>query len=67
MTKHNPEHKQSAHELTDENLSGVTGGMFDAYLQIDGIKGESQEDKHKDWIEVLSFSHNVTQSGKGRA
>ena len=35
--------------------------MFDAYLQIDGIKGESQEDKHKDWIEVLSYTHAVTQ------
>lgn len=35
--------------------------MFDAYLTIDGIKGESQEDKHKDWIEVLSYSHKVTQ------
>jgi type VI secretion system secreted protein Hcp len=35
--------------------------MFDAYLQIDGIKGESLEDKHKDWIEVLSFNHAVSQ------
>jgi type VI secretion system secreted protein Hcp len=35
--------------------------MFDAYLSIDGIKGESQEDQHKDWIEVLSYSHKVTQ------
>jgi type VI secretion system secreted protein Hcp len=35
--------------------------MHDAYLQIDGVKGESQEDGHKDWIEVLSYSHSVTQ------
>ncbi len=34
---------------------------FDAYLNIDGIKGESTEDKHKDWIEVLSYNHGVTQ------
>ena len=34
---------------------------FDGYLQIDGIKGESQEDKHKDWIEILSYNHSVTQ------
>jgi type VI secretion system secreted protein Hcp len=26
---------------------------IDVYLQIDGIKGESQDDKHKDWIEVV--------------
>ena len=25
---------------------------IDVYLQIDGIKGESQDDKHKDWIEI---------------
>jgi type VI secretion system secreted protein Hcp len=26
---------------------------LDAYLQIEGIKGESTDDKHKDWIEVV--------------
>jgi bacteriocin-like protein len=66
MIKHSPEQKPSTHELTDEDLSNVTGGMFDAYLQIDGIKGEAQEDRHKDWIEVLSYSHKVAQPGKGR-
>jgi type VI secretion system secreted protein Hcp len=25
----------------------------DVYLQIEGIKGESLDDKHKDWIEVV--------------
>ena len=35
--------------------------MFDCYLQIDGIKGESGEDQHKDWIEVLSFNHQIRQ------
>jgi type VI secretion system secreted protein Hcp len=35
--------------------------MLDAYLQIDGIKGESTEDQHKDWIEVLSFDHGISQ------
>ena len=35
--------------------------MSDIYLNIDGIPGESLEDKHKDWIEVLSFSHNMSQ------
>ena len=33
----------------------------DIYVQIDGIKGESTEDQHKDWIEATSFNHNVTQ------
>jgi type VI secretion system secreted protein Hcp len=35
--------------------------MFDGYLQIDGVKGESQEDKHADWIEILSYNHHVSQ------
>jgi type VI secretion system secreted protein Hcp len=34
---------------------------FDAFLKIDGIPGESTDDKHKDWIEVLSYSHGVQQ------
>jgi type VI secretion system secreted protein Hcp len=35
--------------------------MYDMYLQLDGIKGESTDDKHKDWIEVLSFDHSMLQ------
>jgi type VI secretion system secreted protein Hcp len=34
---------------------------FDAFLKIDDIKGESTDDKHKDWIEVLSYSHGLSQ------
>ena len=33
----------------------------DNYLQITGIKGESTDDKHKDWIEILSFNWGVSQ------
>jgi type VI secretion system secreted protein Hcp len=33
----------------------------DSYLQLDGIPGESTDDKHKDWIEVLSFGHEMLQ------
>ncbi len=38
---------------------------FDAFLKIDGIDGESTDDKHRDWIEVLSYSHGVSQLGSG--
>lgn len=31
------------------------------YLQLDGIKGESVDVNHKDWIEILSLSHGFTQ------
>jgi type VI secretion system secreted protein Hcp len=34
---------------------------IDVYLQIDGIKGESQDDKHKDWIECSSVVWGITQ------
>lgn len=35
----------------------------DIYIKLDGIPGESHDSKHKDWIQVLSFSHALTQSG----
>ena len=34
---------------------------FDAFVKIDGIPGESTDDKHKDWIEILSYRHGLTQ------
>ena len=40
---------------------------FDAFLKIDGVPGESTDDKHKNWIEILSFSHGVSQSSSGSA
>jgi type VI secretion system secreted protein Hcp len=35
----------------------------DYLLEIDGIKGESQDSKHKETIEVESFSWGATQPG----
>ncbi len=34
---------------------------FDAFLKIDGIPGESTDDKHKDWIEVLTYNWAARQ------
>jgi type VI secretion system secreted protein Hcp len=34
---------------------------IDAYLHIEGIKGESNDDKHKDWIECTSAIWSVLQ------
>jgi type VI secretion system secreted protein Hcp len=34
---------------------------FDAFLKVDGIPGESTDDKHKDWIEVKSFNFHMKQ------
>jgi len=36
---------------------------FDAFLKIDGIEGESADSKHKNQIEIESFSFGATQSG----
>lgn len=40
---------------------------FDAFLKLDGIDGESNDDKHKGQIEILSFSWGVSQSITGTA
>jgi type VI secretion system secreted protein Hcp len=37
--------------------------LFDAFLKIDGIKGESADDKHKGEIDLMSFSWGVEQTG----
>jgi type VI secretion system secreted protein Hcp len=34
---------------------------IDVYLQIDGIKGESADSTHKDWIECLAVNFEVIQ------
>jgi type VI secretion system secreted protein Hcp len=36
---------------------------FDAYLNIDGIKGESMDAKHKGEIDIMSFSWGAAQTG----
>lgn len=38
----------------------------DMFLKIDGIQGESRDNKHKGEIEILSFSWGVTNSGSGQ-
>lgn len=37
--------------------------MFNAFLKIDGIDGESEDKGHEKWIQLLSFSHKVRQPG----
>ncbi|MDX2018069.1 MAG: type VI secretion system tube protein Hcp, partial [Planctomycetota bacterium] len=39
----------------------------DMFLKIDGIPGESTDSKHKDWIEVLSYSFGASQPSAGAA
>ncbi len=35
----------------------------DYFLELDGVKGESKDEKHKGEIEILSFSWGVSQTG----
>lgn len=47
-------------------MAGFATGMTthaDMFLKIDGIEGESLDDKHKNEIELLSFSWGATQPG----
>ena len=38
-------------ELSEKDLGSVTGGAVDMFLTLDGIKGESADDKHKGEID----------------
>ncbi|MEO6800600.1 MAG: type VI secretion system tube protein Hcp [Rhodanobacter sp.] len=40
---------------------------FDAFINLGDIKGESTDDKHKEWIEILSFGFGAQQSQSGTA
>ena len=39
--------------------------MIDAYLKIEGINGESEDDKHKQWIEVSNVTYAIHQPRAG--
>ncbi len=41
--------------------------LFDAFLKIDGVKGESADAKHKGEIDVISFSWGMSQTGTSAA
>jgi type VI secretion system secreted protein Hcp len=55
-----------------ENGGAVLGspGSYNIFMQITGMTGESVDGAHEDWIEVLSYSHGVSQatgSGESRS
>ncbi len=35
---------------------------FDAFIKIDGVEGESTDDKHSGWIEALNYTTGVSQT-----
>jgi len=40
---------------------------FDAFLKIATVPGESTDDKHKEWIEILSYHWGASQAAGGAA
>ena len=56
-----PDEEDNRQLTAKQLIKEETNMAFDAFLKIDGIPGESTDDKHKDWIEILSFSYGVTQ------
>jgi type VI secretion system secreted protein Hcp len=34
---------------------------FDTFLKVEGVDGESTDEKHPKWIEIISFSHGFNQ------
>lgn len=40
---------------------GKALAAYDCFLKVDGIPGESMDDKHKDWIQIASYSFGETQ------
>jgi type VI secretion system secreted protein Hcp len=47
--------------MASPSSAASQAAAFDSYMQIDGVPGEATDDKHKDWIELVSSSHEMTQ------
>jgi type VI secretion system secreted protein Hcp len=41
--------------------------MADIYVQIDGIQGEATDSQHQNWVEALSFTHEISQPASATA
>lgn len=62
---------QQVNTSTEEiQESNTTTSSFIMYLFVEGIPGEVTETNHKEWIEVLAYSHNIQtpyEVGTGRS
>jgi type VI secretion system secreted protein Hcp len=38
---------------------------YDCFLKVEGVKGDSTDAVHKEWMEVMSYSHGVSQAPGG--
>jgi type VI secretion system secreted protein Hcp len=44
-----------------DDQGGLKSMAFDAFLKIDGVDGESTDEKHTGWIEIVRFGIGVLQ------
>jgi type VI secretion system secreted protein Hcp len=49
--------------LSSQLWPSANAAAVDYFLKIEGVDGESKDDKHKGWIELESYSFGVTNSG----
>ncbi|MCA9174391.1 MAG: type VI secretion system tube protein Hcp [Planctomycetales bacterium] len=48
--------------MLENMLTAPSGKLpFDAYMEIAGMPGESTESKHKGWVEIKGYRHQVSQ------
>lgn len=57
------EEKPPSNGLVEPQATSTTtnGGANKIFLNVDGIPGESLDTKHDEWIDVISFSHGISQ------
>jgi type VI secretion system secreted protein Hcp len=58
-----PDELRELVEVASRRLNQGSTAKPDWYLKIDGIEGESTDSKHSKEIEILAYSHTVSQSG----
>jgi type VI secretion system secreted protein Hcp len=49
--------------LAAAGVSAALPASADTFLFLDNVPGESADDKHKDWIEILSYTQTFRNSG----
>lgn len=61
------EEKPPSNGVAELRATSITtnGGSNKIFLNVDGISGESLDAKHPDWIDVISFSHGISQPSSG--
>lgn len=46
--------------ISREEMKRISGGL--TFITISGVDGESTDDEHENWIEVLSLSPSISRT-----